>query len=153
MERVRDSLAAVFNGNFYKPEAPSCVYVARMKRFRAACKVGMCQLPFREWRWGDLEYGSILLKPRAPRLHAWLAEQRVLQKTRANGQQWCPPRLLAEKWPGYTELRVTPAADLKRHIYGALHCIDEMGVHRFVERFIEVPERNAKSFERWMSLS
>jgi hypothetical protein len=151
MDRVPDSLAAIFRGDFHKPAAPSCAYIARMKNYPKARKVGMCQLPFREWRWGDLEYGSIVIKPRAPRLHAWLAEQRVLQKTQERGQRWCPPRLLAEKWPGYTELRVTPVDDLKRYLNGALHCIEEMGVPRFIERFIDVPERYGALYEAWRS--
>ena len=150
VNRPADSLQSLFKGCFYKPDAPSCVYIARLKSFRHAKKIGMCQLPFREWRWGDLEYGSIVIKPRASRLWAWLAEQRVLQKTAGRGHRWCPPRLYAERWPGYTELRTTKVDDLKRYVYGALSCVEEMGPHRFVERFIDVPERYADSFELWM---
>ena len=151
MTRVYDSFGAIFRGDFHKPDAPSCVYVARMKKFPAARKVGISMLPFREQRWGDLEYGSVIIKPRAPRLHAWLAEQRVLQKTRERGHKWCPPRLFDARWPGYTELRVTPIDDLKRFVYGALHCIDEMGVEAFIERFMHVPERHMDLYEKWRS--
>ena len=153
VKRSPDTLHSLFAGQFYKPNAPSCIYVARMKRFRQAKKIGMCQLPLRDWRWGDLEYGTIVMQPKAPRLWAWLAEQRVLRKTEDKGHRWCPPALLQKKWVGYTELRITPVDDLKLLVNGALFCLEEMGIHRYVERFFEIPEKDLSLFERWMKQS
>ena len=151
MNRPPDSLPCLFSGNFYKPSAPSCVYVARLKNFRGIHKVGMCQLPFRDWRWGDEEYGTICKQIKATRLECWLVEQRVLHKTK---HAWaCPKALQDKKWPGYTELRslsATGPLKLQRMAQGILINLQAKGIHAFVDEYLPSAPKWQALRQQWL---
>ena len=138
MNRPVDSLPTLFSGNFHRSSAPSCVYVARLKRFRGIHKVGISQLPFRDWRWGDEEYGKVYKQVKGSRLECWLVEQRILHKTK---HARCIPTVLEEqRWPGYTELRSLDAVGGGKKLAflaeGIMVNLRAKGIKTFVDEYL-----------------
>ena len=152
MTQPADSLACLFSGNFHRPDAESCVYVAKLKRHRGIHKVGISQLPFREWRWGDEEYGKVYKQVKGTRLECWLVEQRILLKTL--NARCCPDRLKLRRWPGYTELRslagVGGGQKLAHLAEGIMVNLRAKGIHAFVDEYLPSEKRWADLRKQWL---
>ena len=154
MSRPIDSLHTLFSGNFHKPSAPSCVYVAALKNYKLIRKIGISQLPFREWRWGDEEYGNIHKQVIGTRLECWLVEQRILAQTE---RFWhCPKKLLRHRWPGFTELRrVGPHGfdkdKIKGMCDGIMVNIRRLGIKEYVNRYMPSDSRLEDLRQEWLA--